>query len=268
MLKHFAYFGHRLTIWSGLVAIMIGFGTLPLNASAQDASCDTITVSSHSNYPPYSYLKDDVLNGAAIELVQLIGRDIGVNIDVQNIGPWMRAITTLRQGGIDLLTTVYLVPERLGDLAYTRPYVEDPIVVFTVGDDPPALHERNDLVGLVGVTTRGESRGEEFDAFMQNSLNVMTVNSADQIINMLDQKRADYGLQGLYSLKEAQKRTGIARRLWITDVPINSAKMCMAFAKSSPCTKWIPTINAEIERRIADGTVTELMAKHAAIAGY
>lgn len=77
MLKHFACFGRRLTIWSGLFAVLFGLGTLPRNASAQDASCDTITVSSHSNYPPYSYLKNDVLEGAAIELVKLIGRDIG-----------------------------------------------------------------------------------------------------------------------------------------------------------------------------------------------
>ncbi|MFV1850864.1 MAG: substrate-binding periplasmic protein [Thalassospira sp.] len=268
MFEHFAPRSLRRFAAAGLFAAALGFGTLPLSASAQEAACDTITVSSHSNYPPYSYLKDDVFQGAAIELIQLIGKDIGVKIDVQNIGPWMRAITTLRHGGIDLLTTVYLVPERMGDLAYTRPYVEDPIVVFTVGDTPPSHHERNDLIGLVGVTTRGESRGEEFDAFMANSLNMMTVNSADQIINMLDQKRADYGLQGLYSLKEAQKRTSPRSKLWITDVPISSAKMCMAFARTSPCTKWIPAINAEIERRIADGTVTGLMAKHAALTGY
>jgi polar amino acid transport system substrate-binding protein len=253
----------------GLFALLIGLMLPPVSdAHAMDATCDTITVSSHSSYPPYSYLKDDVLVGAAIELIELIGQDIGVGIDVRNIGPWMRAITTLRDGGIDLLTTVYYVPERLGDLAYTHAYVEDPIVVFTVGADEPALNDRNDLIGLAGITTRGESRGEEFDTFMAKELNIMIVNSPDQIINMLDQNRADYGLQGLYSLKEAQKRNPIDKKLWITDVPIDAAQICMAFSINSPCTKWIPAINAEIDRRIADGTVTELMVKHGAISGY
>ncbi|MDG4719359.1 MULTISPECIES: substrate-binding periplasmic protein [Thalassospira] len=252
----------------GLAGAVFGGYADAYSAPAQTAACETITVSSHSNYPPYSFLEDGVLKGAAIDLIRVIGKDIGVNIDIQNIGPWMRALTTLRKGGIDMLTTVYLVPERLGDLAYTRPYIEDPIVVFTVGDDAPDLHEHTDLINLDGLTTRGESRGEEFDRFMASSLNIMTVNSIEQIIHMLDQGRADYGLQGLYSLKKAERHTSITKKIWITDVPINAAKMCFAFARTSPCTGWIPAINAEIEKRIADGTVTDLMAKYAALAGY
>lgn len=234
----------------------------PLHAQSDDArtSCDQLIVSGHTGYPPFNFTDNGVFRGAAIDLIRMIARDIGIHVEIRNVGPWIRAVKNLTDGDIDLLVAIYHTPEREEDYVYSAPYAEDPIVMFTMAKTEFPFNDWYDLVGKVGVTTRGDSWGSDFDRFIEQHLTMMRVNTTDQMIDMIAQDRANYGVQGLYTLERSKRRIDFANDISISSTPIKSENMYMAISRKSPCRTLIDQINQEIARHKDDGTIDKLVA--------
>ncbi|MEK9844003.1 transporter substrate-binding domain-containing protein [Thalassospira sp.] len=225
-------------------------------------SCHQLIVSGHIDYPPFNYTEHETFRGASIDLIRLIARKIGVRVEIRNVGPWIRAVKNLTDGDIDLLVAIYKTPEREARYLYTLPYAEDPIVMFTMADAAFDFRDWYDLVGKVGVTTRGDSWGADFDQFIEQHLTMMRVNTTDQMIDMIASKRANYGVQGLYTLQRSERRASLGTDITISNTPIKSEKMYMAFSRLSPCRNLIDKVNAAITDFEKDKTIARLISNY------
>ncbi|MDG4719360.1 MULTISPECIES: substrate-binding periplasmic protein [Thalassospira] len=248
-----------LAIWA---TILFSASDLHADDKTVRNSCDQLIVSGHTDYPPFNYTDHETFRGASIDLIRLIARKIGIRVEIRNVGPWIRAVKNLTDGDIDLLVALYITPERQSQYLFTRPYAQDPIVMFSMARSAFPFKDWYDLAGKVGVTTRGDSWGADFDQFIEQHLTMMRVNTTDQMIDMLSQKRADYGIQGLYTLERSERRIDMANDIAISSTPIKSEQMYMALSRQSPCRDLIDKINLAIEEFEQDGTITKLIASY------
>lgn len=239
------------------------------NAQSDDArgNCDQLIVSGHTGYPPFNFTENGVFRGASIDLIRLIAREIGIHFEIRNVGPWIRAVKNLTDGEIDLLVAIYHTPEREEHYIYTEPYAEDPIVMFTMASSEFAFDDWYDLVGKVGVTTRGDSWGADFDHFIEQHLTMMRVNTTDQMIDMIAQDRANYGVQGLFTLERSKRRIDFAGDISISSTPIKSEAMYMAISRKSPCQSLLDQINEAINNHKDDGAIEKLIATYVRSSG-
>jgi polar amino acid transport system substrate-binding protein len=258
------YLGILLALWASILLT-----ATDLYAAEDDSreTCDRLIVSGHTNYPPFNYIDNGIFYGASIDLIRMIAQKIGLRVEIRNTGPWIRAIKSLTDGNIDLLLAIHITPERNARYLYTRPYAKDPIVMFTMSQSAFAFENWFDLLGKIGVTTRGDSWGADFDQFIKQYLTMMRVNSTDQMIDMIAQKRADYGIQGFYTLERFKRQTGANTSIRLSSIPIKSEQMYMAFSRQSPCRNLIGNINQALAEFEQNGTIARLIEHSVNISG-
>ncbi len=105
-----------------------------------------------ATWPPFEFRDPQGrYQGLAAEYVALIEKRLGVTLKPIEPASWNEVLDKARHNEIDLLPGVMSTPERQGYLAFTRPYLDFPIVILA---HEGGAHPRNlkDLYGLkVGV---------------------------------------------------------------------------------------------------------------------
>ena len=105
-----------------------------------------------ATWPPFEFRDPQGrYQGLAAEYVALIEKRLGVTLKPIEPASWNEVLNKARRNEIDLLPGVMSTPERQGYLAFTRPYLDFPIVILAhEGGAHP--HNLRDLYGLrVGV---------------------------------------------------------------------------------------------------------------------
>ena len=75
---------------------------------------------------------------------------------------------------------IYYNDKRATYLDYVQPaFTFDDVAIFVVKGKVFPLTGQDDLIGKKGVTNQGESYGNEFDAFMNDKLDVARANGID-----------------------------------------------------------------------------------------
>jgi len=179
-----------------LLALLLALPAL----GAEPAACRQLLASGNPQYPPYLWRdpEDDTrLIGANAELLQLLGKELGLPIEVRYIGPWGRVQEEARAGHLDLVAGAFFTLPRTEYMDYFfPPFRETRTVVWARnGGSTPALagyRRWSDLVGLQGVTVINNSFGEEFDRYAKDHLKIAQVASIEQALQMLQRSRADY----------------------------------------------------------------------------
>ena len=96
------------------------------------------------------------------------------------MGTWAEAQAAARDGKADMIFGIYYNDERATYLDYVQPaFMFDEVVVFVAKDKHLPTRDENDLIGKKGVTNRGESYGNDFDAFIKDKLTVARANGID-----------------------------------------------------------------------------------------
>jgi len=223
-------------------------------------ACKTLTVSAHPEYPPMSWVNEKGnMNGVMVDLAMRIGKELGVKTKAVFAGPWKRVLTKLESGEIDVVTTIYRVPERVKIYDFTIPITPDPIAIFTVKGKEIYLSEWKDLIKYQGVSTRGDSWGAELDQYIEKNLNVHIVNTFEQMFRTIMSGRADYGIQGYYPILLNGKQQNFIDLVSIDRNWLKSEMVYFAFSKKSPCRHLIKDYNALIKKHQKNKLIERLM---------
>jgi polar amino acid transport system substrate-binding protein len=214
----------------------------------QAQTCTQLVASGNPEYPPFLWRDaqdDSHLLGANAELMQWLGREIGIPIEVRYVGSWARVQEEVRHGRVDLIAGAFFTVARLEYMDYFYPAFQAArSMVWMRADQPFAYKAWKDLKSKQGLTVINNSFGEEFDRFAKTELTMHTVPTLEQALRMLSMQRADY------LVYEENPALAIAAKLGVTGLKaaptaISNENLYVTLAHKSPCN------TGEIRGRIA-----------------
>ena len=145
-------------------ALLIGVG---LNANAAPRDCTKLTATGNPEYPPYLFregLESKKLVGANTEIINLIAKKLGVDIEVTYVGPWSRAQKEVRDGRTDLIAGAFFTVPRAQYMDYIYPaFLTTNSVVFNNKERPVKYEVKEDLAKYKGITVINNSFGQDFE---------------------------------------------------------------------------------------------------------
>ncbi|MFC1835837.1 SpoIIE family protein phosphatase [Thermodesulfobacteriota bacterium] len=87
------------------------------------------------DWPPLEFLgKGGAYKGIASEVVRIVGKHVGIRMEVQPGLSWQEVMAKVRKREIDVLPCVDRTPGRETYLLFTRPYMNLPVVIVTRTD--------------------------------------------------------------------------------------------------------------------------------------
>lgn len=234
--------------------------TLTGHAAFAADDCTKITATGHPQYPAIAFRDGDKIVGAAASLVEAVGKQLNVPVELKFMGTWSNAQAAARDGKADLIFGIYYNDERATYLDYVKPaFMFDPVVVFVAKGKGFPFKGQDDLVGKKGVTNQGESYGTEFDAFIKDKLTVARADGVDDALQDLVSGKADYMIAGYYpGIAEAAK-AGLSDKIEPLDPALLSAEMFVAFSKKSPCRSLAPQFGQAIAEMTTDGRFSKML---------
>ncbi|MCL6416370.1 transporter substrate-binding domain-containing protein [Aestuariirhabdus sp. Z084] len=239
-----------------LASLILAFlGSYSQSLLAAERSCNSLTFSGNSEYPPILWRdpdNPDKLTGVVVEVLEMALSPININLNAQYVGPWSRAQKKAQKGEIDGLAGAFFTIQRTSYLDYIEPaLMQIPSVVFVREGSRAQDHTRGSLTHwdqlkpLRGVTLINNSFGQEFDTYAKQELNIHTVRSVTLAFNTLLAGRSDYlvyELQPGLAYSDAMGITAKVRHLY---PHVNSEALHITMAKRSPCN------TTEIKEHIA-----------------
>jgi polar amino acid transport system substrate-binding protein len=210
--------------------------------------------------PAISWRDGDKIIGAAPKLVEAVGKKIGVPVESKYTGSWAEAQEAAKDGKVDMIVGVYFNDDRAKFLDYVQPaFVFDPVVAFVEKGKSFSYTGANDLIGKKGATNKGESYGNEFDAFIKDKLTVERTDGLDDAFKLLSDGKIDYVLAGYYPGLAETQRMNIDEKVQALDPALLSPEMFVAFSKKSPCASLMPKFGEALTVLTTDGTFNTLL---------
>lgn len=236
-------------------ALLLVTLTVPL-ASLAAGKCERLVATGNPEYPPYLWrdpAQPDRLIGANADLLEQIGKSIGVNIRVIYTGSWARAQEEARLGRVDLIAGAFLTPQRLESMDYIHPaFLATDSVVWVRKDAVIPYASRDDLKGLKGGTLVNNSFGQDFDAFAKQQLTLEEVPSLTQAFQKLMLKRSDYVLYEHYPGLAVADTLGLADDLQPLEPPVSSEGLYLTLAHNSACND--PWLRGQLAKKMTELT--------------
>lgn len=235
----------------------------PLAARAENGQCSMLVATGNPEYPPFLWRDPqhpDRLIGANADLLQQLGKALGVSIHVRYTGSWARAQEEARLGRVDLIAGAFLTPERQKLMDYIQPafLTTDNVVWVRKGEAFPYARWE-DLQGHTGGTLVNNSFGAAFDTFARERLTLEEVPSVAQEFQKLVLGRTDYALYERFPGLATASRLGLSDSLQALEPPISSEGLFLTMAHASPC--YGPELRGQLQQKMTELTASGLPAR-------
>ncbi|EPR41082.1 ABC-type transporter, periplasmic subunit family 3 [Desulfovibrio sp. X2] len=233
-------------------------------SNAQDAmrACPRIRYSTNPHYPPYDWITaQGAFEGASIDLLKLAAPK-GVEL-VPVVTPWKRAMYLAQKGGIDLLVSLRIRPERSEYLEFTTHRAfPNPIVVFARKAGGFAFRSWDDLEGRKGGISLGDTFGNGFDEYWHEHLRIDEAADMDSNFRKLAAGHIDYFVTGLYVGEAYLATHDLGQPIVALSPPISDQDIYFGFSRRSPCAAWVGEFSRNLERLDEQGIPERLLQKH------
>lgn len=186
-------------------------------------------------YPPLVYQQNGEVIGVAAELVRIVFKEIGVEIEIEML-PWARSLQYLKSGQADGVFTIFKNPQRQTFLLYPdEPLIEQTITLYTARDTPVNYSGKlSDLAPYRVGVTRAVSYGEQFDASMEDTLTDLTfVNDEESKFMLLAKKRVDVVVSSIGIADFYIEKLQLANQIARIPTVIQRVPSYVAFTKTS-----------------------------------
>lgn len=230
-------------------------------------AAEKVIIYSVKDYPPYSYVQNNELQGIYIDIVKEIDKQIKeFEIELKPI-PWLRALKMLESGQAEAILDAWYRPVERPYMIYSMPIVNEEIVIFTINGKgviwPTDFKDKK-----IGIN-RGFATFKEEDKKM---IRIEEANSTgDNILKLLN-GRIDYYANDKYSV--LWEISNLVKKKVITQSEANSIKTVgslsqengyIGYRKTSNWPKKIIFMNLvdkEIERMQQNGEIENILKKY------
>lgn len=244
------------------ILCMSAFVALTFSGTATYAAdeCTKLTATGHPEYPVIAYKDGDNIVGAAPTLVETIAKKLNVPLESKYTGSWSDAQEAARDGKADIIFGLYYTEKRSKKLDYVQPaFTFDDVAVFVAKGKDFKFTGRDDLIGKKGLTNKGESYGDDFDAFIKDKLDVKRTDGVGVALKELADGKADYVIAAYYPGLAAASQLGLEDKVMPLDQALLSAEMYVAFSKKSPCLSLVPGFGEAITELTTDGSYDKMV---------
>lgn len=130
--------------------------TVGLSGAAAAQEAQTLRVGMSGGYFPFTFVKQDVLQGFEVDVMNAVGEETGLDVEFETMS-FSGLVGALDAGRIDTIANqITITPEREAKFAFTQPYVYDGAqVVVREGNDEVAGVE--DLRGRTVAVNLGSN---------------------------------------------------------------------------------------------------------------
>ncbi|WP_110971961.1 substrate-binding periplasmic protein [Pseudomonas huaxiensis] len=222
---------------------MLGLACLPSMAMAV-GKCERLVVTGSPDAPPYSWRDPQDprhLIGANVELLQQIGSELGLKVEVLYAGKRSDAQAEVRSGRMDLLVDAPLAVAELTSLDYIHPPVlQNEYLVWTRHDAALAYENLADLHQHQGAISEKARLTADFEAFSKAELKLTRVPNLTQAFQKLLLGQVDYVLAGRYAGMAMAQSLGMANDLIARGLPLDRPGLYLALSHNSACNDaWL-----------------------------
>jgi len=254
-----------ISLLKKLTALLITISFLAIsqmaNAKKDIVDCNKPVMTGANNWYPYAYIdEENSPKGIGFDVVNLVFSDLNIPLQYKVGIPWIRTIREVNQGKIDILVANYWTIQRAKQLLMSKEIARESLNVFTLQSRTFELNKWDDLKDKHGVMPRGMAVGESFEQYRKN-INLIEVNTHQQIFKMLNKGRADYVLMAKNSARPYLKKEE-NRNVIMLDTPINYYSVRISFSKNSSCQKLFNQFDHALTKRINDGSIAKIIAAY------
>ncbi|GAA3930236.1 hypothetical protein GCM10022277_28660 [Litoribacillus peritrichatus] len=219
--------------------------------------------SAHPNYPPFHWEQAGKIVGASVDQAQIILDELNISYESRYAGPWKRVLFKAQQGQIDLILGLKNVPERRPYLAFSEsPFYQNPVSVFVAKGKEFEFHHWSDLIDRKGTLNTGDRHGEQFDAFISQSLNTQRITGLKTNFDLLVKGRTQYFITGLFAGRTFLAKYPDNDKVTYLPNPVVVSPVHHGFSKKSECTELIPYFNKRLHELKEEGITTQLIEKN------
>ena len=221
------------------------------------AAADTIRVGMSGGYFPFTFVKDDVLQGFEVDFMNAIGKETGDTIEFSTMA-FSGLIGGLEAGRIDTVANqITMTPEREARFVFTQPYVYDGAqVVVREGNDE--IKGVDDLRGK----TVAVNLGSNFEQLLRelpfaDEINIKTYESnieQDTALGRVDAFVMD-------RVSSAQVIAESPLPLQLAGAPFSEIRNALPFRKDEAGEAMRDRVDAAITKLKEDGTLKAISEK-------
>ncbi len=222
--------------------------------AAAAGSCERLVATGNPEYPLYPWRDPQDpkrLIGANADLLQRLGKELGVRIDVLYSGSWEKAQEEVTSGRADLLAGAYLTLARLGSMDYVHPlFLMTSGVVWVNKDAAFPFIGRDDLIGHKGQRAGRQQPGREFDRFAKASLDLKPVPSLTQgLQDLMPQAQRVPPLPGVARAGPG-RGAGHGRRPEALEPVLSSEGLYLTLSHNSACND--PWLRGQLAKKMTE----------------
>lgn len=226
-------------------------------------ACNTLTVVGSDQWIPFAYTEDSTegykAKGIAFDTAKLILGDLGLKADIKMNIPWKRLELMMNEGKADLLAGHYWTKERAQKWYISSEFALDEVRVFVNETENIAFQSLEDLIDYRGLMPKGVSLGPTFDTF-RHKLRIDEVQEHDQMIAMLNLKRADYIVLPYFNGQRKINKLNLGEKISALEPALSINKVHLALSRQSACgsLSLLEKINQAINIRLKDGSIKKI----------
>ena len=219
--------------------------------------CERLVATGNPQSPPYLWrdpLHADLLQGASADLLQHLGRELGVEIAVLDSGSWTAAQDEVRNGRMDLLLDTPLTLAQLEQLDYVHPPAWSiDTVVWVRREHALVYNDWSSLRGYKGADIRHGNSTQAFAEFAKSNLSILTLPNVSQALQTLAEGQHDYVLAPREAGHLAVTQLGLTEQLQALPVAVMSQPLFLGLSHDSACNE--PWLRGQLAKKM-----TELLA--------
>lgn len=160
------------------------------------------------DWEPYERINDKgEYIGIAADLVALVAERSGVSLKLVPTKTWQESLAASKEGKCQILSFLNKSPERDTWLLFTEPYFSDPNV-FITREEHDFISDPASLSGESIALPAGTSLEERIRSTYPN-LNIRVVNSEDEALQLVSERKVDMTLRSLAMTAYTIKKRGL-----------------------------------------------------------
>lgn len=150
--------------------LLSGLAAVALFSSGLTQAC-VLRMAAEIDFPPHLILKDQRWQGQSVELLQLLAKEVGCELQFIN-SPWLRSLAQIKSGELDVVSHLSYSEARKNDFAFIGPHHVESIWLIGNPAKLPKVSALTDLSQNVDLgriaELNGAYYGEEFELLKQN----------------------------------------------------------------------------------------------------
>lgn len=251
----------RSVIFGGFVACL---WLLSANIHAADLPRQLTCYS--TAFEPYVIDRGDEIVGVDVEIVQLVGRELGITVNFR-LMPWKRLEHELKKGKVDCVAAYFRTLDREAYMHFTHVPLHITAYTLFVGKNSPAYAPLEQINQWSIAVNRGFKTTPELElAVKEKRVELVELNSTRQGFEMLQLDRVDAVLTNLHVGRYLTKQH-FPGAFQPVKPSLSATPAYFVFARKKELEPLVPLFDEALMNVMIDGRYMEIFERYMGSSG-